>query len=348
MTAMISAPDSYGLDEMQTLAFRVDTPPPHEFESYWSEFREEILAQNAAFASTPNDSVNRVGLTSLRSVRIVGRLTLTTPHPNAIVLTSHGYQDVPDIFTDEEEPWSKSGLGTLRIRVRGFPPSVQDVPDLRGAWIMRNIESHDAWIARGAVADLIQSFRALRRHFGPDMPIMIHGESFGAGLSIIAASQLIHLGDAPSRMAIALPSFGAWEWRRSHYCSGAGAQVNMAIESMRAEDERVMRTLRLFDAVFHARHLTMPILVKTAVNDDVVPAPTQSAIFHAIPEGHKYRFITRYGHFDGGVAHARRQVLFDRFQVSFLDPANNPTELLHESADQLTLPPAPTQDGPKT
>lgn len=337
---MISAPETYGLDIEQTLGFCHTPPPPPDFPAYWADFREELLAQSASFATPPNDTVNRVVFTSLRSVRIVGRLSLPEHRPRGIVITSHGYENVPDIFTDETEPWSEQGLGTLRIRVRGYPPSVQDIPDLRGAWIMRNIESQDAWIARGAVADLVQAYRALRRQFGPEMPIMIHGESFGGGLSIIAAAQLAQMDDAPARMAIGLPSFGAWEWRRGRYCAGSGAQVNMAIESMRAEDEIIMRTLRLFDAVHHAPSLTMPIVMKVAVNDDVVPAPTQCAIYNALPEGAKYRFVTRYGHFDGGISDLRRHALFERMHIAFLDPANDPATVIAEYADRMALPPS--------
>lgn len=337
---MISAPETYGLDVEQTLAFRHAPPPPADFEAYWANFREELLTQSASFQAPPNDTINRAVFTSLRSVRIVGRLSLPEPRPRGIVITSHGYENVPDIFTDETEPWSEQGLGTLRIRVRGYPPSVQDIPDLRGAWIMRNIESADAWIARGAVADLVQAYRALRRQFGPDMPIMIHGESFGGGLSIIAAAQLVQMNDAPARMAIGLPSFAAWEWRRGRYCAGAGAQVNMAIDAMRAEDEVIMRVLRLFDAVHHARSLAMPVVMKVAANDDVVPAPTQSAVFHALPEGNKHRFVTRYGHFDGGISDLRRHALFERLHIAFLDPANAPEGVIAEYAERMELPPS--------
>lgn len=343
---MISAPETYGLDVEQTLLFRETTPPPPDFAVYWADFRGELQAQSAAFTTPPKDSVNRVVFTSLRSVRVVGRLSLPELRPRGIVITSHGYENVPEIFADETEPWSEIGLGTLRVRVRGYPPSVQDVPDLRGAWIMRNIESKDSWIARGAVADLIQGYRALLRQFGPEMPIMFHGESFGGGLSIIAAAQLAQMNDAPARMAIGLPSFAAWEWRRGRYCAGAGAQVNMAIEGMRAEDEVIMRTLRLFDALHHAPFLTMPMVEKVAANDDVVPAPTQSAVFHALPEGNKHRFVTRYGHFDGGISDLRRHALFERMHVAFLDPANDPSAVIAEYADRMELPPSQARSLP--
>ena len=42
----------------------------------------------------------------------------------------------------------------------------------------------------------------------------------------------------------------------------------------------------------------------------------------------KARFLTPFGHFDGGIADARRHALFDRFTTDFLDPSIKPCDAI--------------------
>jgi cephalosporin-C deacetylase-like acetyl esterase len=324
---VISAPETYGLTPEETLAHRADRDEPAGFASFWAEFREAVASHKPFLRGGPDSEVNRVTFESLRNVRIAGRLTLPDGAPRGAVITSHGYEVDTTDFEDSPEPWSQHGLATLRIRVRGYPPSVEDVPDLRGAWILHNIDSADAWILRGAVADLIQAYRCLRARFGTGFPISIHGESFGGGLAVIASAQLAAMNDPPARLTLALPSFGDWRWRAGRYCNGAGGQVNKVIESKRQDAPRFVEQLRHFDAALHARAITCPILCKLAQMDDVVPAPTAAAVFNGIASHEKWPFIVRYGHYDGGIADLRRHALFERIHPEFLDPARDPREL---------------------
>lgn len=324
---MLSQPEDYGLSADETLAHTVSGRPPRGFDAYWRETREAIATIPASFRGTIDGPINEIVFESWRNVRIVGRLSLPddAPHkqPRGAVITTHGYE-ADDIFPEDPEPWTERGLMTLRIRVRGYPPSTVDVPDLREDWILRGIESPDAWILRGAVVDVMQAYRCARRRFGPDMPISLHGESFGGGLAVIAAAQLTAMGDAPFRLAIGLPSFGDWRWRVGTYCNGAGGRINAMLEQMREEADRIIRTLLLFDAAFHARQVASPVLCKLAARDDVVPAPAAAAVYTALQSPAKTRFVTPYGHYDGGLANARRHLAFERLHPRFLDPATDP------------------------
>jgi len=334
---MISAPETYGLTAEQTLAHRAAAQPPADFEEFWREFREAIGSHKPFLRDSLDAEVNRISFESLRNVRIAGQLTMPDGEVRGAVIATHGYEVAEADFHGEPEPWTAAGLATLRIRVRGYPPSAEDMPDLRGAWILHHIDSPDAWILRGAVADVVQAYRCVRARFGPAIPIFLHGESFGGGLAVMAAAQLAAMDNPPSRLVLALPSFGDWRWRADHYCNGSGGQVNRVIETRRQDAERFIEQLRLFDAALHASAIRCPVLCKLALQDDVVPAPTAAAIFHALDSEQKWRFIVRYGHYEGGIADLRRHALFERLHAQFLDPHVDPAELLARHADSLTL-----------
>ncbi len=330
----------------ETLEHRADTTPPEGFDKFWSEFREAIASHKSFLRGSVDAESNRVTIESLRHVRIVGQLTMpgdAKPVRGGVV-ASHGY-DVPttDLSADSE-PWNGRGLATLRIRVRGYPPSVEDMPDLRGAWIPHNIDSPEAWILRGAVGDVVQAYRCLRAKLGPDLPISIHGESFGGGLAVIAAAQLAAMNDPPARLVLGLPTFGDWRWRAGRYCNGSGGQINRIIETKRQDGGRFIEQLRLFDTAIHGTAITCPVLCKLAIQDDVVPAPSAAAVFNAIGSPLKWRFIVRYGHFDGGIADLRRHALYERISVEFLDLDRTPEEVIAAHRAELDVAPPPSVD----
>jgi len=341
---VISAPEDYGLSEAETLSHTVSGKPPRGFDAYWHETREAIESMPVSFRGTIDGPINEVVFESWRAVRIVGRLMLPEHHATGslrgAVITTHGYE-ADDGFPDEQEPWTDSGLATLRLRIRGYPPSTLDVPDLRDDWILHGIESPETWIVRGAVVDLMQAYRCLRRRVGPACPISLHGESFGGGLAVIAAAQLAAMGDPPARLAIALPSFGDWRWRRERYCNGAGGQINAMLKAMRADADRIMQTLLYGDACFHARKITIPTLCKLALRDDVVPAPAAAAVFNALQSPVKARLVTPFGHFDGGLANARQHLAFERAHPLFLDPDRPPEDIVHDTVGIDLSPNAP-------
>ncbi|UCD75288.1 MAG: acetylxylan esterase [Phycisphaerales bacterium] len=337
---MLSAPEDYGLTPRQTLAHTVAEALPDRFAEYWREFREEIAVLSTYFQGSVDERVNRIVIPSLRSVRIIGRLELPDGPVRGAVIASHGYETPDDFECGEElrEPWTSRGLATLRLRLRGFPPSTMEIDDLRDRWIVHNIESARAWIARGAVADLMQGYRCLRRHLGPDAPISFHGESLGGGLAVIAAAQLGLLDekDPPFRLALALPGFGDWRWRSTRYCNGPGGQVKLMLDTLRGQDrEELLATLLLFDAALQGRFVRCPVLCKSALRDDTVPAPTAAAVFNGLAGGQKWRFITPFGHYEGGLANARRHAVFERICQSFLDPSQKADEAARLFAGEL-------------
>lgn len=354
---LLSSPEDYGLTEQQTLAQQVTGDPPPEFDSFWALLREEVATLPSRWRGTIDGPIGQVLIDSSRAVQVVTRLTMpgiragdrpgsgAGPRPRGVVITVVGpppipheareealLRAIPGAFPEAPEPWLPLGLATLRLYVRGCGPSATENVDLPEGWILDKLGVADSWIVRGAVADVVQTYRCTRRHFGPQMPISLHGESLGAGLAVIAAAQLHAMGDGPHRLALAHPDLGAWRWRTDHYCRGLGGQVNEMLVAVREESARFLETMLFFDAAYHARAVECPTLCKLAARDDVVPAPAAAAVFNAVRSGRKWPFVTSYGHFDGGLQDARRHAVFQELHPLFLDPDREPEELLAEPA----------------
>ena len=335
---MISLPEDYRLNEQQTLAFSHDAPPPVNFDLFWRQWREANGRLPTRIQGDVRTECGEIIYESARNVRVAGRLTRPPGVIRGAVLALHG-SDTPDGFSDDEELWTNHGLATLRIRVRGFPPSTLDIDDLRGQWILHNIADADAWILNGAVADVVQGVRVLREIFSPTIHIALYGESFGGGLAVFAAAQLQQLNQPIKRLILGLPTFGAWQWRNGRYCNGTGGQVNMMLDALRGSaQQELLETLEFFDTVHHARQITAPVLCKLACRDDVVPAPSAAAVFTALASPVKQRFVTQYGHFDGGIANARRHALFEKLHPAFADPLQSPERVITEAESKLNNP----------
>ena len=316
---MLSTPESYGLDATATLRHRVDLERPAGFAEHWERFDAAMLALPRPNWPTA-DPATRVEFVSLDSVRVVGRLTVPEKAPLCgAVVTTHGYLTESPVIADANEAWLERGLAVLELRVRGYDPSTQDLPHIGDEWILRGLES-PGWVVHGAVADVVAAVRALRSVLPAGTPVSMHGESLGGGLAVMAAARLTSMGEPPHRLAIGLPSLGAWTWRRGRYCNGSGGLVNMMLESLRTEAGAVVETMRLADAALHAPDVTCPVLCKLAELDDVVPAPSAAAVYNALSSTERSSFVTPYGHFEGGLANARKHLAFERLVAEFLAP----------------------------
>jgi cephalosporin-C deacetylase-like acetyl esterase len=179
---------------------------------------------------------------------------------------------------------------------------------------------------------VVNAVRAARVMF-PGLPVGLHGESFGGGLAVIGAAML-EPHDPVWRLSAALPSLGAWRWRvKQKNAGGAGIQRE-ALDYLRAHAAReaeVRERLCVCDAAIHARRVRCPSLFKLATRDDIVPAPSAAAVFNAlgVDAGLKWRFVVRYGHFDGGLADLRRHAAFERLLARWFDPGEDVEALMH-------------------
>lgn len=346
-------PDDFGLSWTQTLAHVSEACRCRMHGAFWQQWHKAIDDHEPELApispdDDPSDPTATHTYAGVAGCRIGCRIAMPDGRVRAAAILLHGYDDPPTLAESIARTPLAPGVAAVALRVRGYAGSragVGNLTDSELGWITVGLErppedGHhvSSWCVSHAVADLLLGVRAVRRRLGMDIPVYLRGESFGGGLAVIAAARACamtctHPEQRIDRIALGLPTLGDWRWRleRQHPRSlGAGGQVKRFLMASGAASDEITRLLDLFDAALHAEHVGCPALVKLAVRDEIVPAPTQASVYNALgtPPGLKGRFVTRYGHFDGGLADLRRHALFEKMASEFLDPAREPMDVL--------------------
>jgi cephalosporin-C deacetylase-like acetyl esterase len=330
----VNEPDDFGLSPRATLAHVADTTPAPGHSAFWQGWREEVFALQPRLAPAAPDRPDP-GAThefeSVRHERVFARLV--EPDDSACVraglVVLHGLRRPPPLIDDEArwKPVADRGVAVLLPRLRGWP--APGSPPADPEWIASGLEvplEHPgrgcAWVMSAILADALSAIRALqddlaRRFPRAEVPMFVFGESLGGGLGVMVAAQLAERAPL-SRLVIGSPSLGDWTWRLANPGAGRGRVIERC--ALRSD---AAACVRLFDAAVHARHVECPVLCRLALRDDVVPAPAAAGVFNALaaPPGLKWRVVTKYDHFDGGITDARRHAVFRRDADRFLDPA---------------------------
>lgn len=375
-------PDDFGLAPLQTLALVTSGERVSGHAGFWKAWGSAVFAEDARLTprgpgtTDPGDDSASHEIQSVLSVRLGARLVLPEDkhvHLRAALVTTHGYENVPTLGGASRlwQDLANAGVAVLILRVRGYPGSQLDCPGMvrhiaameglrspeayrgGGLWITHGLseaacsgELGSSWALSLAVADVVNACRAMRgwmRARGVSPRVFLHGESFGGGLAVLAASALADR-EPIDRLVLGVPSMGAWCWRladeRARCRAGTARHVVDLISSRRDLEGPIREMLFLHDAAIHARRVRCPVLCKLALRDEVVPAPAAAAVFNALAgaPGEKWRFLTRYGHFDGGIADVRRHAMFERLIRVFLDPGRDVEEAMAIGLPQV--PPA--------
>jgi len=358
-------PADYGLDDVQTFAHIGDPTPAPDHSVFWKHWYARLVEHtpvlNRRTTIDPSDPSATHEFVSNDGVRIGATIVLPgdAKPVRASLVSVHGYNQ-RTALGDSARRWQRvadTGVAVLILRLRGYPGSQlgigeQRSPDESGAgWIARGFagEKHEDWILPGAIADVCNACRVMRnalldRDTDTHIPIdpaidhpgiFLMGSSLGGGLASIAAAQLIGKLSGESiidRLAIALPSLGAWRWRLAHQLpdqsTGTTADIKRVLARHPEREKELIDRLRLCDAVVHGRRVRVPTLGMLARRDEIAPAPSAAAVFNAInaDPGRKWRFVVPYGHFEGSISNARRHALFERAMIDFFNPTCQPIE----------------------
>lgn len=347
-------PDDFGLTWEQTLAHCSTVQRATLHGSFWQAWARSVSDHDARLeplrsTDDPSDPTATHAFEGVSHASIGCRLEMPA-RAKAGVVVLHGYADVPTLAEsiDRRLPMVDRGIAVLAVRMRGYPGSRAGVGDLTAqphGWICHGLGTvPDSpskpidWSLSDAVSDTLYAVAALRRQLPPGAPISLLGQSFGGGIAAIAAGQAgaqgcTHPEIHVDRLVLGVPTFGDWNWRLDHTHArspGSGGEVKRFLMANHGDDEGIRRALLLFDATIHAKLIRCPTICKLAMRDDVVPAPAQHAVYNALGSapGEKTRFLTPFGHFDGGIADARRHAMFDRFATDFVDPTNDPAAVI--------------------
>ena len=269
---MDSLPDDFGLDAVRTYAHVGDPTPSPDHSVFWKAWFERVRQESPMLrvreTVDESDPTATHEFVSSHGVRIGCRL-MTPPEGTAVrasLVTVHGYS-VPETLAHEERHWSAvraKGVAVLAIRLRGYAGSRTNTQgqelDLDGnnpSWIAQGFDAyeHNDWVLPDALADVCNGVRVMRnallgrdakdlepwfqnepRH--PD--VYLHGRSLGGGLATIAAAQLSGrmLGrPIVDRLAVEVPSLGAWRWRLENSKRGLSDRFSTIIHAHRDRRE---------------------------------------------------------------------------------------------------------------
>jgi len=349
-------PDDFGMNDIATLAHVADTRRAGDHTPFWNAWDDQVK-QGVPVLTTradvdQSDPTATHEFQSLRHVRVGGFL-VSPRSPDQVragLVVLHGYE-VSDPLERQASRWAPladRGVATLLIRLRGYPGSQLDTGPLESPWglITHGLDAcvgadphPESWIVSRWTADVVLACVVLRQYLSkragrPHIPLFLRGDSLGGGLAVLAIARLAGMLGDPcpvQRLVLANPSLADWTWRAClpvDRARGAGGDLARFVRDIGAQGPDVLAALRLFDPVVHARRVQCPTLCRLALRDEIVPAPTSAAVFNALgaSRSDRYRFVTRYGHHDGGIAEARRHTLFERCCDEFLDPSREPSK----------------------
>lgn len=367
-------PNDFGLDAVRTYSHVGDPTPGSEHSVFWNAWFARLSQERPVLRAREREDESDLSAThdfiSSHGVRIGCRL-ITPPEGTPVkasLVTVHGYSSTGTL-ADEDRKWSdiaRRGVAVLAIRLRGYPGSRTDVSgrtlDLNSddkMWITEGFAEYEPkdWVLPHALADVCNAVRVMRnallgrdaRDLEPWMQgeprrpdVYLHGRSLGGGLATIAAAQLSGrmLGrPIVDRLALEVPSLGAWRWRLQNSETGLSARFGKVINAHPERHELLIDRLRLMDAVIHGRKVRVPTLAMLAGRDEIAPAPSAAAVYNAIDAdpGLKWRFCVPYGHRHGDTTNTRRIAVFGKALNEFFDPSMNPLESMEKWESRMNL-----------
>lgn len=272
---------------------RVAVDPPADFDSFWNATVAELskvpIDLEIKWCAPPSDLPSDVRYNvryaewfanSLGGRRIGGPLTLPHTVAGPQWVYGHGYNSI-DTGTTWRPDLALKGFVAVGLDARGYNRSrMHGDPKVPG-WALAGIEASDSYILRGAVADLVRTVEAARLIEGVDpQRTVLWGGSFSGGLATLAAPWIENL----AYLVLKVPTFGAYNLRRTLVKKGSGAEINEYIDALNPPDrERLIERLRYFDAVNAAPLIhRVPTTVGLGVSDVVVPGETVAALYHAL------------------------------------------------------------------
>lgn len=279
---------------MQRIAeTHVEPDPPGDFDAFWQATVDELGRVPLNLEITPlpspkgdDDVVCGVWRAdSLGGRRIGGYLAMPRSGSGALWVYGHGYGNIesgsalrPDL--------ARRGFIAVGVDARGYGLSREPGDPGVPGWITHGIDDIRGYILRGAVMDTVRAVQVARSLEGADAgKTVLSGVSFSGGLAVMAAPWIADL----AYVAVGVPTFGAYDLRRTLVKGGSGAEINQLFERLDQDEAAALRhRLRYFDAVnFAARIQDVPVTVGFGVVDPVVPGETVAAIYHALSTADK-------------------------------------------------------------
>ena len=271
--------------------------------------------------------------TTFDGVRLPTRSYAPGPHPRAVLLALHGFNDHSRAFEDVAHYFAQAGIQTIAYDQRGFGGA----PD-RGKWAGTQV----------MVQDFLAILRTVRRDH-PGLPLFVLGESMGGAVIAVALAQESDIRiDGILLAAPAIWSRDTMPWyQRFGIWAGAGLAPAMVLSSSRfgilpsdnaemlaksAQDPLLIRGTRLDtlaglsdlmdQAIVSVPQLRQRTLVSYGLRDVMMPRRPMIAMLERWPQHAAQNF--RFGLYPDGyhmiLRDLQRAVVWKDMVSWMLDP----------------------------
>ena len=268
--------------------FETQVTCPDDFDGFWSGTPEQLsqISLKPVITAEPlrsNGDVHVFNVTylSLGGLEVSAWYSLPTRGngPFPAIVNFPGYKSEPPVRRD----WGKKGVAVLSVAVRGkLKSSAEFNPGYPGL-LTAGLESKETYAYRGVIADCVRGvdFLRSRPEIDPER-IYACGSRQGGGLTLITSALRPEI-----KAAVAgYPFLCCFPEAMAMFRSYPYDELACYARAYPEEEERMLDTLRYFDAVNFAPRVRCPMVVGIALDDEVCPPETSHAAYRALT-GHK-------------------------------------------------------------
>ena len=280
------------------VSFETQVTCPDDFDRFWDGALADLAAipldGTAAvdpLRSADSVKVYQVGYRSLDGVEIFAWYSVPArgDGPFPVILHLPGYKSEPALRRD----WGAKGVAVLSVAVRGkLPSSAQFNPGYPGL-LTHGVEHRDTYSYKGVISDCVRGvdFLLSRSEIDPER-IYCCGSSQGGGLTLITSGlrSEIKAGVAGYPFLCCYPE--SMRMLRSYPYDELSCYARAYPDRV----DRMLDTLRYFDAVNFAPRIKCPMAVGIAMADEVCPPETGYAAYRRLGGQRELRLFPNSGH----------------------------------------------------
>ena len=280
------------------VSFVTQVTCPDDFDEFWEDALADLAASplEATATADPLRSTDAVQVYQA-SYRSLGGLEIFAWYsvpargdgPFPAILHLPGYKSEPALRRD----WGDRGVAALSVAVRGkLPSSAEFNPGYPGL-LTHGIERRDTYSYKGVIFDCSRGLDFLLSRPEIDAErIYCCGSSQGGGLTLITAGlrSEIKAGVAGYPFLCCYPE--SMRMLRSYPYDELSCYARAHPDRV----ERMLDTLRYFDAVNFAPRIKRPMAVGIAMEDEVCPPETSYAAYRALGGPRELRLFPNSGH----------------------------------------------------
>ena len=279
-------------------SFVTDVTCPDDFDAFWDEVKAELhgipleaRAEPDPMRSTESVTVYRATYRSLGGLEIFAWYALPAAGdgPFPAILHLPGYKSEPALRRD----WGAKGVAVLSVAVRGKLPSSREFNPGYPGLLTSGVEDRDTYGYKGVIADCMRGvdFLLSRPEINAER-IYCCGSSQGGGLTLITSALRpeIKAGVAGYPFLCCFPE--SMRMLRSYPYD----ELSCYQRAHPDRTDRMLDTLRYFDAVNFAPRIKCPMVVGIAVEDEVCPPETSYAAYRLLGGERELWLFPESGH----------------------------------------------------